>query len=337
LFARYLVQSIDMPSAVIHTSWGGTPAEFWTPKEALTADPEFAPILKSWDAVKANYPKAKEAFDKQLAEWQIASAEAKAAGMPEPRRPAEPRGATDFGAPACLYNGMIAPVLPYTIRGAIWYQGESNAGAAKQYQKLFPAMITSWRQRWGVGEFPFLYVQLANFNARGVAPTGQPEDSNWAALREAQTMTLELPRTGMAVAIDIGEATDIHPKNKQEVGRRLGLVAQATVYYREVEYSGPLFAGAQAEDNTVRLSFRHAEGLKPASGDKVKGFAIAGEDRKFVWADVEIQGDHVVLQSPQVPKPVAVRYGWADNPDCNLVNAIGLPTSPFRTDDWPQR
>jgi sialate O-acetylesterase len=219
----------------------------------------------------------------------------------------------------------------------IWYQGESNSGTAQLYRKLFPTMITTWRQRWNVGEFPFLFVQLANYNARKVPPTGQPEDSNWAVLREAQKMTLDLKNTGMAVAIDIGEADDIHPKNKQEVGRRLGLVAQATVYYKEVEFSGPLFTSAQEEDGKMRLSFRHAEGLKAADSGKLKGFAVAGEDRKFVWADAEIQGDHVVLQSPQVPRPVAVRYGWADNPECNLVNAAGLPASPFRSDNWPQQ
>lgn len=336
-FGRNIHESVKVPIGLIHTSWGGTPAEFWTPRDVLAGDPDFQNIIQSWETVKANYPKAKADYDKALEAWNAASEKAKAEGKPAPRRPSEPRGANDFGSPGCLYNGMVAPILPYTIRGTIWYQGESNAGNAQQYQKLFPTMITSWRQRWGVGEFPFLFVQLANYNARNVPPTGQPEDSNWAALREAQTMTLDLPHTGMAVAIDIGEATDIHPKNKQEVGRRLGLVAQATVYYREVEFSGPMFAGVQEEDGKLRLSFRHAEGLKAADGGKIKGFAIAGEDRKFVWADAELQGDHIVLQSAQVPKPVAVRYGWADNPDCNLVNASGLPASPFRSDDWPQR
>jgi sialate O-acetylesterase len=231
---------------------------------------------------------------------------------------------------------MIAPLIPYGIQGVIWYQGESNASQAALYRKLFPTMIMSWRQLWG-SELPFLFVQLANFNARNVAPTGQPEESQWAELREAQLMTLELPRTAMAVAIDIGEGGDIHPKNKQDVGRRLALAAEATVYFQEVESSGPLFSGSQIEEGKVRLSFRHAEGLKPATGDKLKGFAIAGEDQKFVWADAEIQGDHVVLSSAEVAKPVAVRYGWADNPEVNLVNEAGLPASPFRTDTWPYR
>jgi sialate O-acetylesterase len=168
-----------------------------------------------------------------------------------------------------------------------------------------------------------------------VAPTGEPEESQWAELREAQLLTLELPHTAMAVTIDIGEATDIHPKNKQEVGRRLALAAEATVYYRDTEFSGPLPGGSQQEDGKIRLSFRHAEGLKATDGGKLKGFAIAGEDRKFVWADTSIEGDHIIVSSPKVPKPVAVRYAWADNPECNLTNAAGLPASPFRTDDWP--
>ena len=193
-------------------------------------------------------------------------------------------------------------------------------------------MISAWRVRWNVGEFPFLFVQLANYMPR----KAEPSESNWAELREAQAMTLELPHTGMAVAIDIGEAGNIHPKNKQEVGRRLALNALASVYYRDVDYSGPLLGGAQIEDNRIRITFRFAEGMKTSDGEKPKGFAIAGEDRKFVWADAEIQGDHVVVSSPAVAKPFAARYAWADNPEGNLVNAAGLPASPFRTDDWPR-
>ncbi len=336
-FGRNLHQNLQVPVGLIHSSWGGTPAEFWTPTDVLSADPDFAGIIKGWETTKANYLKAKENYEKALENWKTEAEKAKTAGQPAPRRPSAPRGGNDFGSPGCLYNGMIAPLLPYTIRGAIWYQGESNAGNAQLYRKLFPTMISSWRQRWNLGEFPFLYVQLANYNARRVPPTGQPEDSNWAALREAQTMTLSLKNTGMALAIDIGEADDIHPKNKQEVGRRLALIAQATVYYREVEFSGPMFTSVQEEDGKMRLSFRYAEGLKAADGGKLKGFAIAGEDRKFHWAEAEIQGDHIVLQSPNVSKPVAVRYAWADNPEANLVNASGLPASPFRSDDWPQQ
>ena len=274
-----------------------------------------------------------------MAEWKAAAEAAKTAGMPEPKKPGNPpRGGDPFGGPGCLYNGMIAPVLPYTIQGAIWYQGESNASAAMLYRKLFPTMIMSWRRAWSTAglsgseqpDFPFLFVQLANFKPR----FDQPTESQWAELREAQLMTLELPHTGMAVAIDVGDDADIHPKNKQEVGRRLALSAESTVYFQDQEYSGPIIGGAQAEEGKIRLSFRNAEGMKSSDGGPIKGFAIAGEDRVFKWAEVEIQGDHVLVSSKEVPAPVSVRYAWADNPACNLINAAGLPASPFRTDDW---
>ena len=332
-FARKLHQTLQQPIGMIHTSWGGTAAELWTPKPALAADPLFKPILDAWDAKAAAYPRAKEAYEVALANWREAEKTAREAGKQPPLQPRPPQGGDAVGSPSSLYNGMIAPLTPFTIRGAIWYQGESNAGAARLYRRLFPTMILSWRRAWGA-EFPFLFVQLANFNAKHLPPTGQPEESNWAELREAQTMTLELPRTGMAVAIDIGDANDIHPKNKQEVGRRLALIAEATVYYRDQEFSGPLFASAQTEESRIRLSFRNAQGMKASDGGRLKGFAIAGEDKKFVWADATIEGDHVIVSSPSVKEPYAVRYGWADNPECNLVNETGLPASPFRTDDW---
>ncbi len=332
-FARKLHQSLQQPIGVLHTSWGGTAAELWTPKPILTADPAFKPILDAWDKKVADYPQAKAAYDAALAKWREAAKAARDAGKQPPPQPRAPQGGDVVGSPASLYNGMIAPLTPYTIRGAIWYQGESNASQARLYRKLFPTMILSWRRAWNV-EFPFLFVQLANYNAKHQPPTGQPEASSWAELREAQAMTLELPRTGMAVAIDIGEAEDIHPKNKQEVGRRLGIIAEATVYYRDQEFSGPFFSGAQAEDGKMRLNFRNAQGMKASDGGKLKGFAIAGEDKKFVWADAIIDGDHIIVSSPEVKEPVAVRYAWADDPDCNLVNDTGLPASPFRTDEW---
>lgn len=343
-FARELHQKAKTPVGIIHTSWGGTPAEYWTPPAVLEREAPLKRYVERWEQEKKNYPQAKAAYDEALAKWKQAAAQAKAEGKPAPPAPRGPRGGDAIGAPGCLWNGMIEPVLPATIAGAIWYQGESNASNAedaKFYRALFPTMILSWRQAWSQGglsgrtdrEFPFLFVQLANYRARNT----EPVDSLWALLRESQTMTLEIPRTGMAVAIDIGEADDIHPKNKQEVGRRLALAALAQVYYQDIESSGPLFSGAQEEDGKIRLSFRNSEGLKAADGGKIKGFAIAGEDRKFVWADVEIEGDHMLVSSPQVPKPIAVRYGWSDNPEVNLVNAAGLPASPFRTDDWPQK
>jgi sialate O-acetylesterase len=228
---------------------------------------------------------------------------------------------------------MVRPLMPYGIRGVIWYQGESNARNAMQYGKTFPAMIRSWRQQWQQDEFPFLFVQLANFRAR----RARPSDSAWAELREAQMMALSEPKTAMAVTIDIGEAKDIHPKNKLDVGRRLALGAMKIAYGRAVVHSGPLFASMKIEGQKARLQFKHiGGGLVAKGGGPLKGFAIAGEGRKYVWAQARIDGDTLVVWSDQVNKPVAVRYAWADNPECNLYNTDGLPASPFRTDDWPR-
>ena len=234
--------------------------------------------------------------------------------------------------PCVLFDGMISPLLPYGIRGAIWYQGESNAGRAYQYRTLFPTLITDWRKHWGQGDFPFLFVQLANFMA--VKP--EPDDDPWAELREAQCMTLSLPNTGMAVTIDIGEADDIHPRNKQDVGRRLALAARHVAYGETLDYSGPMYRSMTIEGSTIRLYFDHVDGgLTTRDNKPLQGFAIAGEDRKFVWADARIDGDTVVVFSDSVPNPAAVRYAWAINPVCNLYNRAGLPASPFRTDSWP--
>ncbi|HEX8832603.1 MAG TPA: sialate O-acetylesterase, partial [Abditibacteriaceae bacterium] len=231
--------------------------------------------------------------------------------------------------PTGLYNGMIAPLVPFGIKGAIWYQGESNAGRAKQYETLLPTMIKDWRSRFGVGKFPFLIVQLANF----MAPREQPTESQWAELRETQARTAQtLPKAGLAVTIDIGEANDIHPKNKRDVGRRLALAAQAIAYGQKVEYSGPVYKSMKIRDGKIRLRFTHVAGLSSQGGEKLRGFAIAGSDKKWTWADAVIEGKTVVLSSPSVPNPTAARYNWADNPNGNLTNAAGLPAVPFRTD-----
>ncbi len=241
-------------------------------------------------------------------------------------------GPNDF--PTLLYNGMIHPIVPYGIRGAIWYQGESNADRAEQYQRIFPNMIKDWRKQWNQGPFPFLYVQLANF----MKPSDQPQESNWAKLREAQTKTLELENTGMAVIIDAGEANDIHPRDKQTVGYRLALSARKVAYGEDLIHSGPMYKSMKIEENKVLISFDHVgEGLKVK--DKygyVNGFAIAGADHKFYWATAKILAKDIVeITSPNVDSPVAVRYGWADNPDdVNLYNSADLPVNPFRTDNW---
>lgn len=302
-FGRYLYQQLKVPIGLIHSSWGGTIAEAWTSEEALRKLPDFADRLKQVDRIR----------------------EAGEASLP-PNQRRNPNVCT------VLYNAMIAPLVPFGVKGVIWYQGESNAGRAYQYRTLLPTLIEDWRSRWGEGPFPFLIVQLANFMP--VKP--EPGEDEWAELREAQLFTAEkVPNCGLAVTIDIGDAADIHPKNKQEVGRRLGLAALAIAYKRRLEYSGPIYKSYKREGGAIRIFFTHVDGGLVARGDTLKGFAIAGPDRKFVWADARIDGNTVVVSSPSVPSPVAVRYGWAINPVVNLYNREGLPASPFRTDAWP--
>lgn len=234
--------------------------------------------------------------------------------------------------PTQLSNGMIEPLIPFALRGAIWYQGESNVSRAYQYRRLFPALIRDWRKRWQQGDFPFLFVQLANF----MPLKDEPGEDSWAELREAQLLTLQQPNTAMTVATDIGDADDIHPKNKQEVGRRLALGALRVAYDRKMIHSGPIYHSMQREGNKIRLLFDYVgEGLVIKNGPPLIGFAIAGSDRQFRWAKAELDGNEVVVWHEEVPNPVAVRYAWAANPRGNLYNSAGLPASPFRTDDWP--
>lgn len=228
-----------------------------------------------------------------------------------------------------LYNAMLKPLIPYSIKGAVWYQGESNSDKAYQYRELMPLMITDWRNKWGY-EFPFYMVQLANYTALQT----EPVESDWAELREAQAKTLNLRNTGMAVTIDIGEAGDIHPKNKQEVGRRLALAARATAYGENIVYKGPMYKTYRIEGNKIRIFFDNDGELKTSDNGAVKGFTVAGLDHKFHWAKATIEGNTVVVSCDEVDFPVAVRYAWAENPVCNLFNSYGLPASPFRTDDW---
>lgn len=233
---------------------------------------------------------------------------------------------------AGLYEGMITPLLPYVFRGALWYQGESNAMKAQQYRKLLPALIKNWRDASHQPDMEFLVVQLPN---HGAVPE-EPGDSAWAELREAQLLTIkQVPHTGLAVTIDVGDPKDLHPHRKLEVGQRLAYWALGTTYKQPGEYSGPLYASMEIQGSEVRVHFTHVgSGLEPRGETRLQGFAIAGADRKFHWADAHIEGDAVVVSNRDVPTPVAVRYAWGDSPPCNLFNKDGLPASPFRTDDW---
>jgi len=482
-FGRELHQRLKVPVGLIDSSWGGTPAEAWTSREALLSSSDLKPILDRYESSLNALPQAKEAYAQALAQWEEknlyldAGNKGEALGYADPAAPVAdwsrmdlpkqletagllidgavwfrkvlelpeswsakelvinlppiddhdvtyfngtkigatgretpnsymvprkyvvpaslvhpvrnviavrvfdsageggfsrgamsigPKGAADSEAvslrgvwnykveqalepkhpdwgtrpeaigvsnqnnPSVLYNAMIAPLVPFAIRGAIWYQGEANAGRAYQYRTLFPVMIRDWRKAWG-SVFPFYFVQLASWHANKALP----DESDWAELREAQTMTLREPQTGMAVTIDIGDENDIHPRNKLDVGRRLAALALADTYAQKVTASGPLFDSFSVEGPRVRIRFKYGAGLKTIDGSALKGFSIAGDDRRFVWADARLDGDTVIVSSPTVSKPVAVRYGWADNPIVNLYNKAGLPASPFRTDDWP--
>lgn len=242
--------------------------------------------------------------------------------------------ATPFSSPGVLYNANIAPLTRLSVKGVIWYQGESNVNRAYEYRDLFPAMIQDWRRQWKRPDLPFLFVQLANYYPE----QADPAPSTWAELREAQALTLKLDHTGMACTIDIGEANDIHPQNKEDVGIRLGMAALKVAYGQEIVHSGPQFTAVRFEGKSALIRFSHiGEGL--VSHDKfgyVRGFQVAGVDRIFHWAKAEIQGNAVKVYAEAVARPVAVRYGWADNPGpLDLYNQAGLPAVPFRSDDWP--
>jgi sialate O-acetylesterase len=334
-FGRRLHRELNVPIGLICGAQGSSPAEGWTEIEALKAaidDPvgRWQRQVQDEQALKANW-------EAELAAWEKAAAAARAENrQPPPDKPERPYvlGRARLAQPAGLWNGTIAPLVPYGIRGVIWYQGESNAPRGREHRKLLPALIRSWREVWGQGDFPFLVVAIAPFGPVYDHPT----DSGWAEVVEAQWMTAEsVPNSGLAVTTDIGDAKDAHPANKQEVGRRLALIALAKVYGKDVVYSGPMYTSMEVEGSRVRLHFKHVHGgLEAKPEGPLKGFAIAGEDRRFVWADARIEGDAVVVSSDQVARPVAVRYAWAKNPVCNLFNAEGLPAVPFRTDDREQ-
>jgi len=326
-FGKEIHEREKVPVGIISNAWGGRPVESFISDEAMKANPAYKPLLDKKAEAGAGFEQAKADYPKKLADWEEKNKATPGKAGPKPQ---EPKGAEDSGLATNIYNGMVNPIIPVAIKGAIWYQGESNADRAEQYRSLFPAMIKDWRKHWGQGDFPFIWVQLANFKQRKT----EPADSDWAELREAQSMTLKLPNTAQAVIIDIGEAGNIHPANKQDVGKRLALGAEHIAYgKKDIVYSGPVFESMKVDGSQAKLKFKFADGLQ-AKGDKLTGFSVAGEDKKFVWADAKVEGDSVVVSAPGVAKPVAVRYAWADNPECNLYNGAGLPASPFRTDDF---
>ncbi len=322
-FSRDLHRRLSIPIGFIHSSWGGTPAQSWTSRGALESEPPLQFILDDWKTALDNYPSARERYDKQLEAWKPLAAAAKSEGKPAPTAPRPPAGPGHQNTPGGLYNAMIAPLTPYAIRGVIWYQGESNASPrhALPYRRMFRLMIEEWRKAWKEPDFPFLFVQLANFKA----------NDSWPVLRESQADALALRKTGMAVSIDIGESNDIHPRNKQEVGRRLALAARAIVYGEKVTYSGPMYRQLTAENERLRIWFDHVGGgLEARNGGSLTGFTIAGKDGNFVPAEARIDGPGVLVWNASVKEPAAVRYAWADDPAANLINKEGLPASPFR-------
>lgn len=321
-FGRYLHRELNVPIGLIQSSHGASPAEAWTEAGALKACIPNA--VERYDRLLKNYEAAKAEYDREVA-----------AGKTPSQKPTLPREASWVHCPSGFWNGAIAPLVPYGIRGAIWYQGESNVPRAAEYRKLLSAMIRSWREHWGQGDFPFLIVEVAPY----LAIRDEPSDSTWAELREAQRLTaVSVANCGIASTTDIGAAKDPHPKNKQDVGKRLALVALAKTYGRDVVYSGPVYGSMKVEGQRVRLSFQHVHGgLVTKPEGPLKGFAIAGTDRRFVWAQAEIQGDAIVVWNDEIREPVAVRYAWANNPVCNLFNVEGLPAFPFRTDDWERQ
>ncbi|HCN27777.1 MAG TPA: sialate O-acetylesterase [Verrucomicrobiales bacterium] len=347
-FGRHLHNALKVPVGLVNTSWGGTRVEAWTSREALEDRPCAAQLLSDWDGILQSWDGAAETarFEVARAAWKEQVDKLKAeneklpAGQKKPL-PSAPRAPDDPGKtphfPAALFNTMVSPLIPYAIQGAIWYQGESNQNRAVQYQELLPTLINDWRTRWN-SEFSFYIVQLAGYGNRKPATSDPGVDDTWAELQEAQYLTaITLPGCGLAVTNDIGEKDDIHPKNKQEVGRRLALWALAKDYGRaDTVHSGPLFKNSMIEGGKVRLQFDHVGGgLKTRDGGPLKHFQIAGADQKWHWAEAVVSGDEVHVSSPQVPAPAGVRYAWAAWPEgANLVNAEGLPASSFRTDEF---
>jgi sialate O-acetylesterase len=341
-FAQQVRIKTGSPVGMIGSYKGGTPAQAWVSVEGLQQDTALArhiakrqELLNGYEAAQAAYPQKQAAFQVAMKQWNEDQTK------PKPQQPTAPDGG--FGAPANLFHAMIAPIIPYGIKGVIWYQGESNGDRlpdAIEYNTLFPRLIKDWRQQWKQGNFPFLFVQLTNYRAEAKTPS----EGIWPWVREAQSKTLSLPNTGMAITTDIGDAKDIHPTNKLEVGVRLGLAAQKVAYKEKIVYSGPVYRSMKIKGNEIHIRFTQTGGglitrnsikSSVAGETELYGFGIAGEDGQFVWAKAQIEGNTIIVHSDAVSRPVAVRYNWADNPPGNLYNKEGLPAAPFRTDNWP--
>ncbi len=345
-FGRVLHEMLGVPVGLIDNAWGGSACEAWVKRDLLEKDPRFAAIIARWKLIESSF--TQEAFDKQMAEYKVKAAAwfkarteaAKAGTFFTDLAPRAPQNLmTGQGRPGNLYAGVLHPTIGYGIKGVIWYQGESNAGRAKEYRDLFPFMIEHWRKEWKQGDFPFYWVQLADYKPSQTWPA----DSDWAELREAQTLTMsKLPKTGQCVITDLGEANDIHPKNKRDVAERLARWALVNDYGQKLVYRSPELKDAKFDGGKTLLTFDYApQGLRTLDTDEAKGFAICGEDKKWVWAKASIIGgskrgtNQIEVSAEGVVKPVAVRYAWADNPVCNVFSAEGLPVTPFRTDDFP--
>lgn len=321
-FGRAIATEQHVPIGLIQSDWGGTPAEAWTSLEGIAADSSLMPVFAARAQQIGKQAGAIEAVEME----KKADALARSRNQPLPSRKWQPDLAS--WAPSWLFNGMVAPVLNYAIKGVIWYQGESNTAPdmASLYSRLFPAMIADWRSHWQLGDFPFLFVQISSFKS--------DNKGGWPLVRDAQRRTLSVTNTGMAVSIDVGDPKNVHPADKQTVGARLALVARALAYHENLEYSGPAFRQVSVNGDTLRAWFNHAEGLT-AQGGSPTGFEIAGLDHRFFPATAHIEGDNVILTNASVSAPRFVRYGWADTPSVNLYNAAGLPASPFTSELVP--
>jgi sialate O-acetylesterase len=320
-FGRAISEKENVTVGLIDSTWGGTPAEAWTSYQGLTSDASLMPVFSAWGTM----------MDSQTDMWLVQAADKRAdkaaeeAHAPKPKHAWRPEPAS--WAPSALYNGMVAPAIPYGIKGAIWYQGEANAGAARApvYDKVFSVMIKDWRRRWQEGDFPFLFVQISSFRA-------SPADL-WPTVRDAQRRTLALANTGMAVTIDVGDPDNVHPSDKQTVGQRLALAARSIAYGENLEFSGPLFRQSGVDGQSMRVWFDHADGLMTKDGGAPAGFEIAGADRHYRLAKARLDGRSVEVSSPEVQEPKYVRYGWKDVPTVNLCNGAGLPASPFSSEE----